>query len=253
MKYSITLLSLVVLFASCRKDQAEPISETAPLPLSESAPQIVIGDSTGMKMKNVNYTLYYPDYYTNQLNIPIWHTDTNDLTAISAINHGPGPWASYGLSITSNSTLKFRQIENGFITYEVLDSFYNNTTPVQEVYVEGYTCNQGQSTGVVHEMSDQPMYLNEGDIISIDDYFSQVVSLIRPEVYNDPYHDFSNPDTTVISGISTNVSCNNIDVSPTYIGLNMDVQGVQKLGWIKISTVGGNGIAVSVDQIAIQR
>ncbi len=253
MKYTIALLSILLLFGSCRKDKTEPFPDTAPLPLAESSPEIIIGDTTGMKIKSVNYTLYYPEYYTQHLSIPIWHQDTNDFIPTSIINHGPGPWASYGLTFTSNSSLEFMQTENGFITYEMSDSFYNNTTPVQEVHVNGYTCNIGESNTIIHEMKDQLLYLNEGDMLSVDDYSSNVADVIRAEPYNQPSYDYSNPDTTVISGQSKKISCNNMTVNEAHIGIKMDIQGANKLGWIKISNGGGNGIAINIDQIAIQR
>jgi hypothetical protein len=252
MKYTIALFSTLLLFGSCRKDKTEPFPDTAPLPLSESASQILIGDSTGMKIKTVNYTLTYAAYGTNELNIPIWYQDTNDFRATSLINHGPGPWMSTGLTLESNSTVEFVQAENGFITYEVLDTQFNNTNPVYEVYTEGYTCNESQSNGTIYGMKDQLLYLDEGEMISIDDYSSAFAQVVRASTFSQPYFDETNPDTTIVHDQTALVSCNNLALNTeAHIGIIMEVEGIKKLGWMKFTT--GNGLAINISEIAIQR
>ncbi|MFT4602342.1 MAG: hypothetical protein ACI857_002528 [Arenicella sp.] len=255
MKYLSFCLLISVLFTSCSKQDLEPDFQPydpVPTPILNTPSSIVIGDTSGMKIAIPLLTLDHNGDINNQINVPIWHQDPDDFTAIATYFDGPGPFNSYGLLFESSSSLEFIQDEGALISYEVDDTIESGSSPLTIIYRAGYSCQQSLSNGNIHSEDDQLLYFEYGDTISKSQHSTAYASVNRTSLYFPPSISNQNPDTTFVWENYYNKNCGNLaNDTTTIIGFIMDVQGVEKLGWMKFEV--GNGHSLTILEIAIQR
>lgn len=253
-KIFISLICLLVLSA-CRKDKTVKQNDCiSPLPNTSST--ITVGDTTDMHFNSNIMELIGQYGGTKEFYLPIWCNDTNDVLIELHIIDGPGPAVDVTADISSpNNSFKFKVVENTDTIYWLNDTSYVGTNPVDmNVKLNHKTCTYSSSVDSIFEINDKTDLLSSGDVLSINDTYVTSTTLVRGQSVNPNISVTQiNADTTLqLSQNYYYFKCNNLSsANPNYIAFKGNIEGVEKLGWMKIQYLYNQGVRIS--EIAVQK
>lgn len=237
------LFVIALLILGCRKDPSTLIEEPCPDVINNSSSSIIIGDTTGMRVVVVNDKLGIPttgvltNLYTNpdrdSIVIQVYCNE-NEIVMHKPVFGGSSGMAYYNrLQFGSAQGFQFHKTPDLDTVYHYIEDTVIVGNSVERHINHHYTCNY-ESNASVWSISDRMNYLSVGSTISKSDYYGIGATLISPSwVKQDSF--VTTPDTNYSYAQFHDQTCFNMPVNEMkYVGFKGELQGVEKLGWIKV-------------------
>lgn len=259
---SIPFLFLAfTLLAGCRKDpeiiidsEVENDTIICAVPNDSSIAEIVIGDTTGMRIFHPNYSTESPGGYQNTVyfDFAVWCENTLDVRITSIYYDGPGPGNSIGFGISSLNSVAFLHNKDSLIFYEINDTAYSGSNPTEMIISNGKSCSAFYNMNPIHSTEDALCFLDLNDTFGIDDYFLPEGQIVRPNSFTIPDVLPVENDTQKIINYPNYSGCQNLGSETIkYLGIKIIVEDKIKLGWIKLEIQ--PGAVISIYEIAVQK
>ena len=233
-------LLLIILVASCRKD--EPYKPDPDAPYCEcchsnTTPLISAGNSSQMYVRQINASLYLPIINTDEVYDTIGLDLENDLEVDFRII-GHKYWDGYVLRHTMHIE---SANDNSFVSAMInADTIYTYTTtsssgsnPVTTTITSFKSCHPLTCCDPVYSINHKPRFYSYNDNIMLYQSWVQKCNLYQlgysciGEVYD------MGENVWVYSYV-WDPSCANIPSDTTYVGIKKTNCDVEKLGWIKM-------------------
>lgn len=258
---SFLFMFVGLLVISCRKDEVNTefnvvIQDSCVLHVdTNSINHLVIGDTNGMMLININSSpIIFGDIF-DKTYLPIWCPSIDEVEVLSEYVYGPMQTGSYDFTLKSISDIEFCYVPDGDSIYSYIDTSYHTNTSSQVVMVvhEYRTCDKNASPYCNLYYSENSInILKEGSVLSMTDSMSnEDLDIYRGLLGGNGTYFQIAPDTMRHNLFTHERGCvYSYDDGPCYIGIRKNLGGFDKLGWIKFSW---DQEGLIVHEVAIQK